>query len=430
MRSSYLVGLAALVARLAFVTWAGRTFPPVEDGIYYHTLAQRLAQGDGYTWLWPDGAVTFVAHYPVGYPALVALLYAVFGAVPAAAMALNAVLGAAAAVAVCRLCGGSRGIVAGLVVALHPALVPYTAAVMTEGVTASILVLAVGLTASARGSWWRLAAVGLVLGIATLIRPQNLLFAPLFGLLGARKTGRLAGATLVFVVAVGVCLPWTVRNCVRMERCALVSMNGGWNLLIGTHTGSGGFTPVAVPAACATVWSESEKDLCFERAARLAILRDPWAFVAKVPSKLAMTFDYLGAGPWYLHASNPLAFSAKAKVALGAAETVAVRGILAAALIACARLRGAHGRLRWGLAVVGLGTVVTVHAYVAYLCFVGTVLGLGRRRLGALPVLIPCAAVVVLGTALTHAMFFGAGRYGLVVVPLVTAVAFVKPRPS
>ena len=56
----------ALAARLAVVAWAWSRFPPVEDGHYYDVLAQRLAQGLGYTWLWPDGAVTYAAHYPGG----------------------------------------------------------------------------------------------------------------------------------------------------------------------------------------------------------------------------------------------------------------------------------------------------------------------------------------------------------------------------
>ena len=52
---------------------ARRAFPRSEDGHYYDVLARRLAAGQGYTWLWPDGAVTYAAHYPVGYPAMLAL---------------------------------------------------------------------------------------------------------------------------------------------------------------------------------------------------------------------------------------------------------------------------------------------------------------------------------------------------------------------
>src|SRR5256885_7855973 len=46
---------------------------------FYHAVATRIARGAGYTWAWPDGVVTYAAHYPVGYPALLGAAYAVFG---------------------------------------------------------------------------------------------------------------------------------------------------------------------------------------------------------------------------------------------------------------------------------------------------------------------------------------------------------------
>src|ERR1700678_1287460 len=67
----------ALLARMSVVWWASTRFPPAEDGHYYDVLARRLASGAGFTWLWPDRAVTFAARYPVRYPALLAVAYAV-----------------------------------------------------------------------------------------------------------------------------------------------------------------------------------------------------------------------------------------------------------------------------------------------------------------------------------------------------------------
>ena len=49
---------------------------------------------------------------------------------------------------------------------------------------------------------------------------------------------------------------------------------------------------------------------------------------------------------------------------------------------------------------------------------------LGRRVLARAPVVVPATAAVVLATAVVHAAFFGAGRYGLVVAPFVAALAF------
>jgi len=439
---------AALAARLLVVLWAGGRFPPTGDGTYYDTIARRIAHGDGYTWLWPDGAVTFAAHYPVGYPALLGAFYALFGASVGVAMVVNALVGAAGAAAMHRLAlrtmTPERALAAGLIVALHPALVPYTTALMTEGVTASLLIVAAACAAAARGaerSWGLRVAAGVVMGVATLVRPQCLALAPVLGALsvGAGPGGpggippvegdglglrrRATSAAVVLGMAVACCLPWTARNCMRMERCALVSVNGGWNLLIGAQTETGSWAEVAVPPACREVWGEAAKDACFERAARETIARHPGAWLALAPAKLASTFDYIGASPWYMHASNPDAFDERAKVLHGGLETVVTRLLLGLALVASARMPGSRRRARWAVAGVGLVFVVLLHAWVAYLALAVALALRGVRESFDGPILAPWTAALIAATAATHAVFFGAGRYGLVVLPFVAALA-------
>ncbi|MBX3223735.1 MAG: hypothetical protein KF795_24695 [Labilithrix sp.] len=468
-RDVLVVAAVGLLARLAVVAWAAQRIPPSADGAYYDKLATRIAEGQGYTWLWPDGAVTYAAHYPVGYPAMVALGYAVFGARPVVAMALNALVGTAAGVGTWSLVARasprrSLALAAGLVVALHPVLVPYTAALMTEGVTTALVVVAAALAARARAASERdragasqargpfarvrrarwLVLTGLVMGVATLVRPQTLALAPVLGWLAttghsegdrrplarALRQGATA-ALLVTGLALAVCAPWTARNCARMERCALVSVNGGWNLAIGTQTESGGWHELAVPEACATVFQEAAKDECFGREAAKTIARSPGRWLARAPAKLRATFDYFGAAPWYLHTANAEAFSYRAKVALGAFETLASRLLLAAALVTLLRARdgdsssSALRRLRKALAAVGLVACVLVPGVVGYLALAGAIAALGPRALGRAPLVVPFTAAVIAATAVTHAVFFGAGRYGMVVVPFVAALAFV-----
>jgi 4-amino-4-deoxy-L-arabinose transferase-like glycosyltransferase len=409
----------ALAVRLAIVAWAAGRIPPAADGTYYERLARRLADGQGYTWLWPDGAVTYAAHYPVGYPALVALGYSVLGPKPYVAMLLNALIGAGSALAlwsiVRRFSGPRIAFAAGFTMALHPALVPYTAAIMTEGVTAALLVIAAALVDRRR--WQNVLAIGLLLGIATLVRPQSLVFAPIFGAFALRR--RWVGAAAVTAIALAVCAPWTIRNCTRMQQCALVSVNSGWNLAIGAQTETGTWQEIQVPEACREVFHEAEKDACFGREARRAILRQPGRWIAKMPAKLRATFDYFGAAPWYLHTANADAFPYRAKIFLGGFETLVVRLFLAAALVTVFRAG------RWPamlLASIGLVACVLVPGAIAYLALGFGLLALGPGR----PPIVPLTSAVVLATAATHAVFFGAGRYGLVVVPFVTAIAFLS----
>ncbi len=444
-RDPYVVGVVALVARLAVVAWASSSYPAVEDGHYYDVLASRLAAGHGYTWLWPDGAVTYAAHYPVGYPAMLAIAYRLFGGATAVAMLVNALLGAAAAWATYALVDRPgaprwRPVAAGLLVALHPALLPYTVALMTEGVTAALLVVATAFASRARRDgarrWWALA--GVTLGIATLVRPQSLAFALAIGLLAiAPEAGwrqRVSRGAAVLALALAVVAPWTIRNCARMHRCALVSVNGGWNLLIGTQTDSGGWAPVDVPAECAMVWDEAGKDACFERVARRRIADAPGPWLARAPAKVAVTLDYFGAAPWYLHASNPGRFDDAAKMRLGGVEIAVCRLTLLGALAAVALSAGPRRWWRLASGLAGAVAAVTVHAWPAYLALVAAVAVAGPTSWRQAPAVVPAGAALVALTAVVHAVFFGAGRYGLVVVPFVVAMAFVNdafaPAPS
>jgi hypothetical protein len=439
-RHALLVTGVALAARLGVVLWAAKTIPPTADGTYYHLLATRIASGQGYTWLWPDGAVTYAAHYPVGYPAMIAGAYALFGAAPVVAMLVNALVGAAGAWAahdlLRRATSPRLALAGGLAVALHPALVPYTAALMTEGVTAALTIVGAAFAARARDAergrravaW--LVASGLALGVATLVRPQVIVLAPVLGWLAARGTPSARARTLSMIaataIALAVCAPWTWRNCVRMDKCALVSVNGGWNLAIGAQTTSGSWQEMIVPDACKEVFAEAAKDECFGREARRTILADPGAWLARVPRKLGVTFDYFGAAPWYLHAASPAAFPYRAKVVLGGVETVASRALLLAALVAVRKLRGPRRLLREAVTGFGLLACFLVSGALGYVACGLAVLLLGRKALERLPMIAGASAAVLLATAALHSVFFGAGRYGLLVVPFVAALAFVR----
>jgi hypothetical protein len=206
-----------------------------------------------------------------------------------------------------------------------------------------------------------------------------------------------------------------------MDRCALVSVNGGWNLLIGAQTETGAWQEIRVPQACVHVFAEAAKDTCFEKAARAEILANPAAWLRRVPAKLGATFDYFGAGPWYLHASAPQVFGDRAKTVLGGVETAVHRATLLAAL-AVLGLRGGRRRLfRLGLLATGVLATLMPHG--------GAVAHLALALLAAFDPRTPVRlmGVVIAATLALHAAFFGAGRYGLVVVPFVVMVAFLRP---
>jgi 4-amino-4-deoxy-L-arabinose transferase-like glycosyltransferase len=435
LRDGLIATAIGFALRLIVALWAAARFPPSEDGHFYHAVASRIARGLGYTWLWPDGAVTYAAHYPVGYPAIVALGYALFGPHPVVAMLENAALGALAVLAVHRIASveGSRAtaLFAALAAAVHPGLVFYTPALMTEGAAASLCIVAAWFAVRARSSATPLRELffaGAMLGVATLVRPQSLMLAPLYGALspaGPCALSRVRRALLVTAIAIAACLPWTARNCARVNSCVLVSANAGWNLFIGAADKATGawvaLDQLGVPEACRTVWGEAEKDACFGRAGRQAILEHPGQYLALVPRKLGITFDYAGAAGWYLHASNASAFDDRDKVVLGVVETVFERLLLLVGLAAAAMVGGPRRVARKWTAVFSIVFLFTKSGWVSYVGLVTSGALLGRRIVERPALFI--ASATVFATALTHAVFFGAGRYSLVCFPALSALS-------
>ena len=431
--AAWLFGLA-LGLRLLVVAFAAQRFPPADDGSFYHVVAARIAHGAGYTWAWPDGAVTYAAHYPVGYPALIGAAYALLGAEPLSAMLLNAVLGALLVVGVhacaARVSTLGRARLAALAVALHPTLVLYTAALMTEAAAAAVLVLltsyALFVREAERGFWWRL-LLGVGGAVLVLIRPQLLPMLPLLGAVavavpvavgrGRAFALRLRGAAEVLLLTLACCAPWTLRNCAKMDGCVFVSANGGWNLLIGTlPEGRGSFAPIAgatVPPECREVFGEAGKDRCFGHAGAERIAQAPLRWLALAPQKLGQLFNSGAVASSYLQTSNPGLVSDSTRLAISTVETLYARLLLLGACVGL--LRATKSRLGTGLSLAGAAFALTPWGYVAELFVLGSLLALrptpARRPLSFL-------AVGLLGMCvITHIVFFGAARYALVWSP-------------
>ena len=215
-----------------------------------------------------------------------------------------------------------------------------------------------------------------------------------------------------------------------MDRCVFVSANGGWNLLIGSAPeANGAWIPIegaSVPLPCRNVFGEAEKDRCFGQAGLENIRRRPLSFMQLIPRKLSVTFDYFGAPGHYLHTSNFHAFDEAKKLWLGVVETGWERLVLLSSIVQAAWAGQARRKLRWAVAVPSGLFAVFRAGWPGYLGFVATVVlsgkellkqPSGRANVNAL------TAGLVFSTAVTHAIFFGAGRYGFVCAALLCLTA-------
>ncbi|HET9959035.1 MAG TPA: hypothetical protein VFQ61_31305, partial [Polyangiaceae bacterium] len=168
------------------------------------------------------------------------------------------------------------------------------------------------------------------------------------------------------------------------------------------------------PAECRTEFGEAGKDRCFGRAGLRELIAHPGHFLALIPRKLSATFDWSGAPGHYLTASNSSALSADSALLLGIVEAVVLRLSLLACLWRVGVADGPRRRLRRSVCLLSAPWLFLRPAWISYLglCMAGLSFGrdLDRRPNVALGV------AAVASTALVHAVFFGAGRYGLVCV--------------
>jgi 4-amino-4-deoxy-L-arabinose transferase-like glycosyltransferase len=436
--------MVALLPRLfVAIAWARE---PVWDGHYYHLGATRIAAGLGYSEDVLSHGVTLWkpwTHYPVGYSALLSLFYRVLGSHLLVAPLLNAVLGAATAILVHRIAlshlGPTRARIAGGIAALHPGLIAFCPLVMTEISSAFLLVLLVWTLLHFRGRWHAAILGGALLGVLTLMRPASLLLVPLIALTEPRPFARAALRSAVTLgMALVVVLPWTARNCVRMDGCALVSTNGGWNLAIGAITETGRFQTLHGSDGCPVVTGQVQQDDCWAQVGWRKIKEAPGHWLALAPKKLAQTFNHESFAIEYMHEADPGAWPDERREAARGLLTATHLGLLAAAALSVVAVP--LGRLKREEQYWQIGLLVLLSGFIFYgiadeqhpfhwLVVAAPVLAFlplpGRPYLGSLGRVVMATVLV---TALTHVVFFGEDRYHLFLSPLFCVLAAAALR--
>jgi hypothetical protein len=310
---------AAAVVRVAWaILWAEPPTGNLTDPVLYSLLADQVSQGNGFTYPGADPGPT--AYYPPGYPLTLAAVLFLVGLLPfdislfATAVTFNIVLSVATVWMVFelgrRLVSVPVGLVAGGVMALWPNAVVHTGLVLTETLFlflfSAMLLVALASPAVARAPGWRrVAAVGVLFGLAGMVRPTSFVIAPLFLVLwwpAGAKVAVKRSAVVAVMVAVMV-LPWTVRNAVEMEAPVLISTNLGDNVCIGNNPEATG--AYQLPDSCfaglqggARPEAETERQSQTFRTGFRYIADHPGEFVGKMPAKLGYTLYRDTDGLW------------------------------------------------------------------------------------------------------------------------------------
>lgn len=214
--------------------------PTSDMGWYYSRALEMLATGR-----YAEGGVA-TAYWPVGYPGFLAGLMASMGPGVRVGQLANLVLSIACLVLLHRFClqrfGDSR--VAGLaavLLAVYPNHMGYSIGLYSEPLYTFLLMIAVVFTQPGSG-YGRFALMGLVVGLATLVKAQMILLGPLLlfllglknwlpGAIGSALQRAFVG-TLFMAMTIA---PWTWRNMVELDALVPVSTNGGMSLLAGNN---------------------------------------------------------------------------------------------------------------------------------------------------------------------------------------------------
>lgn len=243
LRPLVAVAAAGLLVRVVYTLTLGQDVPlGVSDATFYHFAGNRLADGDGFVDPWKafaTGSVEPTAHHPPGWPAVLALVSLLGGTSQLAHRLAGCVIGSAAVLLAGlvgrRLAGPRAGLVAAVIVALHPTLVAADGSLMAEtlaGAGVLSVLLAVLRLRDAPGWRWALAA-GVTIGAAALVRAEALLYlpllvAPLAWRRGAALRSSREGARLAALAALGAAVvigPWTARNAVQVGGLIPISIN-------------------------------------------------------------------------------------------------------------------------------------------------------------------------------------------------------------
>lgn len=257
----------ALLSRIAAALFLGdrvEILPGINDQVSYHNLALRVLGGYGFSFgepWWPLTAANApTAHWSFLYTFYLIVVYALFGPHPLAARLIQVLI-----VGVLhpyltyligrRLFNSSVGLIAAGLAAVYPYFVYYSAALMTEpffilavlaSVWSAFRLIDHFQAGSSQGtrtaSLWRQGALlGLLLGLAVLLRQLFLLFIPvLFVWLWLANRRRLNWALLYSYVISGVIIaaciiPFTIYNWTRFHSFVLLNTNSGYVLFWANH---------------------------------------------------------------------------------------------------------------------------------------------------------------------------------------------------
>ena len=225
-RDLLIVLVVALLARLGYWVFITPDYSPDSDAAQYFDLARNIVNGHGYAMTFPQLELHPTAFRPPGYPYALAAVFKVFGVHMGvgAGRALSLVCGLVAIALVYmlvrRISTPLAAMVAGLCMALYPALIANDTVLLTESMSLALLA---GVLLALVARRWPLAAALCGMLILTRASAQYLMFPLALWVLWQLGWRRALGFLLIVAAVLS---PWFIRNQIQLGSPYFVTSNG------------------------------------------------------------------------------------------------------------------------------------------------------------------------------------------------------------
>jgi Dolichyl-phosphate-mannose-protein mannosyltransferase len=214
---------------------------PASDSAWYFNRAIELLSTGRYA----EGGIA-TAYWPVGYPGFLAGAFWLFGPTVFVGSLANLVLSVLTLLLLYKFClekfdNVDIANLSVVLLALYPNHMGYAVGLNSEPLYTVLLMSAIAFVTS-KSSYPRFATVGVLLGLATLVKTQTMMLGPILLFLLATRTWSFDGVkfalgrTMVGLIFMLLTVaPWTWRNQIVMGAFIPVSTNGGMSLLAGNN---------------------------------------------------------------------------------------------------------------------------------------------------------------------------------------------------
>ncbi|MGK2956153.1 MAG: glycosyltransferase family 39 protein [Solirubrobacterales bacterium] len=260
MTALILICLAGLVLRVDHA-WQG-SGENLPDSAAYERIASGLHEEGKFEQVGPGTPVHSqpASNYSPGLPLLAGGVFELFGTNDVRLVRLLLALIGAAAIPITfligrRLAGTDAGLIGAAAIAFYPTLITDSGMLLTESLAGTLIAGGALAILRARDQTrllpWLLP--GILLGLATMVRPEYLIIIGFLavvlvlieirgGIGHAVRPVAMMALALIVVIA-----PWTVRNAVEYERVVPLSTGGGQTLFVGSYAPSNGNPTKVMP---------------------------------------------------------------------------------------------------------------------------------------------------------------------------------------